>query len=210
MDWDDYFSGGDDDSGWTQVDDATLPGQGDGAGQSDDPANFEGIDNGDGSYTDPTTWEIYDYTTGELLGWENGDGSWTNLDGQTLDAEGNPIVLPIDTLPIDDVSGNGFLDGLSSFFKSIFGGNGGAPGGGGNFGGGSQAQAKQQEQAAQNRLNQAQQQGASPATISALQRQLSLAQQALAATRSGDASQLFMIAGIVGLGVYALTRNRRD
>lgn len=47
-------------------------------------------DNGDGSFTQNSTGQIYD-SAGLLVGQENPDGTWTDLDGNYFNADGTPV-----------------------------------------------------------------------------------------------------------------------
>lgn len=199
----------DDDYGWSGYDDGgVITGE-------------PWIDNGDGSFTDPGTFEIWQ--DGEIIGFDNGDGTWTANDGTIFDSDNNPIDGPIDVvfsepdLPgSDNSTGGGFFAGLGNFLSSLFGGGGGgnsaggsAGGGGGGFSGGQLGQAQQQVNRAQQQLDQAQQNGSSAQVIARLQQQLGLAQQMLLAVQTGDRQKLILIAALAGLGVYAWQSSRR-
>lgn len=91
-------------------DDETLPWweeppPDDGGGvATEDP--WEGwTDNGDGSYTNPYTGEIQD-ESGQFVGYENGDGTWTDTNGNVFNADGSDYTVTFDeSFVLDPQSG---------------------------------------------------------------------------------------------------------
>ncbi len=158
---------------------------------------------------DSTTGQWYDTLTGTYY---DDDGKVSELQPRdppdtAVDTGGNTVTdLPTNVPGGDGSNTGGFLDKLGNALKGLFGGGGGA----GSSSGNSQANqaAQQRQQQAQNALQKAQQSGtATPAMITALQKQLAAAQSVLAAT-SGGMTKTILVAGLVGLGVYAVTRRR--
>ncbi len=139
------------------------------------------------------TW--YDAITGE---WYNGQGELTDLhprdppDGVT-DIPGTVTDLPND-------NGGGIFDSIGNALKKLLGGSGSDSA----LGNAAASRASQAQQA----MQKAQQTGtATAAQLAALQRQLTAA-QAAAAQYGGSGGNTILIASVVGLGVYALTRPR--
>lgn len=149
---------------------------------------------------------------------DNGDGTFTDRDGQVFDAEGHYLgsidangnrFNPDDT-PYNQPakSSGGFLDGLGTALKNLFGGSGGSSGGGSSGSGGSSS--GQTAAKAQQNLAKAQAAGASAQQIAALQRALQLAQTNAAGGSGLTTQNTILIASAAVLGVYLLTQSRRE
>ncbi len=164
------------------VDDGNQGGGDPGAG---DPGDLPNDPNG-ANFTG-TDQDGMIYEAGQIVGMDLGDGTWADLNGTIYDANGNAIDQ------VQPAQGSG----LGDFFSKLFGGGGAS----GNSSLGNLAAAAAQK------LAQAQAQGASAATLAALQRQLAAAQ-----ARAGQSSSTspLLVAGLVGLGVYVLARNSRN
>lgn len=194
-----------------------------------------GYDLGDGSGNWVDMWG-FEYDEASGFWFDTLTGAWINEMGEVISYGGDGPSFPDSMSRDDDPSfldsisggtgtgdpGTGFWSAVGDFFKGIFsggtsdgrggGGSGGGGGGGFSLGGGSQSQsqAEQRAQQAQQQLARAQQQGAAPQQLAQLQQQALLTQQVAAALRSADSSKTFLIAGAVGLGVYALLSSRRE
>ncbi len=222
-DWSGYYDNGD--GSYTDTNDGAIY---DGATGAQ-----VGQDNFDGTWTDTNTREIFD-AQGNYLGYfddqgnrynaddtsyqtaldgmvDNGDGTFTDRDGQIFDAQGNYLgsidangnrFNPDDTpyRPTSSSTSGGVLNSLGNALKGLLGGGGTGGGSGGGSGGGQSA-----AQAAQ-KLAQAQAAGASAQQIAALQRALQLAQSASGLTTQNT----ILIASAAVLGVYLLTQSRRQ
>ncbi len=162
-----------------------------------DTAEIDYIDNGDGTFTDPASGVIVDWDyniigvdPGAAISWiDNGDGTYTNpANGVVVDEGYNFVSIDSDfsLVPRDGSGteeGGGFFSSVGNFLSNLFGGGTlsvSATPGGANPG-------------APGGGSQVLQPGGA---VSPAQRDRQM--------------NTILIAGAVGLGVYALTRRRND
>lgn len=195
------------------------------------------VDNGDGSYSDPETFQIFD-DSGNVIGIENDDGTWTGLNGMVYNADGSAAFDP--TFEYDPVSGlyrdnltglyyyldaegnaQPFQEGQNAdpqdftqpkgFLESIGDALGKLFGGSGAQGGGGSMSTGQQ-QGAQQRAQQAQQQLQQAQQQGASAAQLAQLRQQLAlaqaAASGSDSTKLILIAAAAVGVTYAIASRR--